>query len=58
MRINKIAPGIPKIPTVNAVPIFNPIWKEKALPIKLMIVINIPPKIEFSAIFPIIFKGT
>ena len=30
------------------VPTFSPIWNEKALPIRFMMKINIPPKIEFA----------
>lgn len=53
-----IAPGIPKIPTVIEVIIFNPIWKFKNPPIKLIIRIIIPPSIEFIINFNIVFSGT
>ena len=55
--INKIAPGIPNIPTTNAVPIFKPIWKPKFAPIRFIKNIIIPPTIEFPINFNIPFNG-
>lgn len=55
--MSKITPGIPKIPTKMEVPTFNPIWNEKAPPIKLIIKIRIPPKIEFAINLKIAFNG-
>ena len=54
---NKIAPGIPKKPIIIDVPIFNPIWKLKKVPTKLIIKIIRPPKNELPIIFKINFKG-
>lgn len=56
--IRSIAPGIPRIPMIRAFIILSPIWKLKALPIKLIININIPPNIEFPISFIIHFRGT
>lgn len=36
------------MPTKMEVPIFNPIWNEKALPIRFITKIKIPPKTEFA----------
>ena len=52
-----IAPGIPKTPTKIEVIKFNPIWKLKNDPIKLIINIIIPPKTEFIIILNIVFIG-
>lgn len=49
--------GIPNIPTVIAVPTLRPIWKLKAVPIKFIININIPPKIAFPTNFNMLFNG-
>ena len=57
-RISSITPGIPSIPTSNAVIIFNPMWKLNIWPIKLIINIRIPPNIELPIIFIIPFNGT
>ena len=52
-----IAPGIPKIPTKIEVIKFNPIWKLKNDPIRLIINIVNPPKIEFITNLNIVFIG-
>lgn len=49
--------GIPRIPTKMEVPIFNPIWNEKALPIRFITKIRIPPKTEFAINLKIAFNG-
>lgn len=48
---------MPNIPTTNDVTTLSPMWKENAFPIKLMIKIKIPPKIEFNINFKIAFSG-
>ena len=53
-----IAPGIPKMPTKIEVIKFNPIWKLKKEPIKLIINIVNPPRIEFKINLSIVFIGT
>jgi len=53
-----IAPGIPSIPTKIEVSKFNPIWKLKNEPIRLIININKPPKTEFIINLKIVFIGT
>lgn len=55
--INNTAPGIPNTPTTNEVSTFNPIWNWNALPIKLIIKIISPPKIEFIMSLKIAFIG-
>lgn len=45
------------MPTKMEVPIFNPIWNEKALPIRFITKINIPPKIEFAINLKIALSG-
>lgn len=49
--------GTPNIPTVIAVPIFNPIWKLNIVPIIFITNISIPPIIEFPINFSILFSG-
>ena len=58
MIIITIAPGIPNKPTNMEVIRFNPIWKLKKLPIKLIINIINPPNIEFIISFAIVLIGT
>lgn len=53
-----IAPGIPSIPTKMDVIILSPIWKLKNEPIRFIINIVIPPSIEFTTNFNIVFIGT
>lgn len=53
-----IAPGIPSNPTNIEVIRFNPIWKLKKQPIKLIINIINPPNIEFIISFIIVLSGT
>lgn len=50
--------GIPKSPTIIAVAKFKPIWKLNAPPIKFIINISPPPKIEFNISLLIAFNGT
>ena len=55
--ISNIAPGIPKNPTISEVKKFNPIWKLKLAPIKLIIYIKIAPNIELSINLKMLFIG-
>lgn len=55
--INKIAPGMPSIPINIEVKIFNPIWKLNIEPIKFIIYIKSPPKIEFNINLHILLIG-
>lgn len=55
--ISNIAPGIPNIPTNNAVPILRPIWNSNALPTKLIKNIINPPKIELATNLKIALNG-
>ena len=55
--ISSIAPGNPKIPTNNEVPILSPIWKENAPPIMFIKNIKSPPKTEFRTNFNIDLIG-
>ncbi len=45
------------MPTKIEVPIFNPMWNEKVPPIRFMIKISIPPKIEFAINLKTAFNG-
>lgn len=45
------------MPTKIEVPIFKPIWNEKALPIRFMTKIKIPPKTEFAISLKIALSG-
>lgn len=45
------------MPTKMEVPIFNPIWNEKALPIRFITKIKIPPKTEFAINLKIALSG-
>ena len=51
------APGIPKTPINIEVIKFNPIWKLKKEPIRLIINIVNPPSIEFITNLSIVFIG-
>ena len=55
--INKIAPGIPNIPTKIEVKKLRPIENPHAPPIKLIIYIKTPPKTEFKINLKILFNG-
>ena len=57
ITISITAPGIPSIPTTIEVKIFNPIWKPKLAPTKLIIYIKTPPNIELNTNFKIFFIG-
>lgn len=56
--VNKTAPGIPNILTNKMVIKFNPIWKLKDAPTRLMIYIKSAPNKEFAKSLIINFKGT
>ena len=56
--IKHTAPGNPNKPTTILVKIFNPIWKPKLAPIKLIIKMANPPKTELKTNFKIFFNGT
>lgn len=56
-RMSRIAPGIPKIPTRIEVPTFNPMWNEKAPPIKFITKMRSPPKTEFTINLKIALRG-
>lgn len=55
--ISNPAPGNPKNPINIEVTIFRPMWNPKFAPIIFIINISIPPKIEFSTNFIILFRG-
>lgn len=52
-----IAPGIPRIPTKIEVTKFNPMWKLKNEPTRLIKNIINPPSTEFIINFHIVFIG-
>ena len=54
----RIAPGIPNIPTINAVIRLIPICNPHIAPTMLIIYNKITPNIEFKISFKIIFIGT
>ena len=45
------------MPVIKEVPMFKPMWKLNKLPIKFVIKISIPPKIELPIILAITFNG-
>lgn len=58
MIIKHTTPGNPNNPIIILVKKFNPIWNPNVPPIKLMIYITTPPKIEFITNFRILVSGT
>lgn len=55
---SRITPGIPRIPTINAVIKFIPICNPQVAPIMLITYSNTTPIIELNTSFSITFNGT